>query len=164
VIYFTADTHFGHEAILRHCPERMCAFGDIETMDTTLIDNINNVVGRNDTLYHLGDFCWKNAGHYRQRIRCRKIHVVRGNHDSSSLKKCVSTMNHMLFLKKLKLHACHYPLESWLWSPYNGIHFHGHSHGRLRQINNRLDVGIDSIFKLTGEWRPVSIDEALERT
>ena len=100
MIYFTADTHLGHKAILQHCPYRGEAFGDLHTMNKVFIDSINNTVGRSDTLYHLGDFCWSaaKAGHYRQRINCRKIHIIRGNHDSSSLKSHFSSMNHMVFL------------------------------------------------------------------
>ncbi len=164
MIYFTADTHFGHTSILRHCPARAEAFGDLHTMNKTLIDNINKVVGRNDILWHLGDFCWQasRAGQYRQRINCRQLHVVRGNHDSSSLRTHVSSMELMTFMKNPKIHCCHYPFETWAAIHYGGFHFHGHCHSRLPKIENRLDVGVDSIFALIGEWRPISIDEALE--
>jgi hypothetical protein len=26
-----------------------------------------------------------------------------------------------------------------------------------------MDVGVDNIYRLTGEWRPISLDEILER-
>ncbi len=162
--YWTADTHFGHKAILEHCPERAEAFGDLHTMNKILIDNINAIVGRNDTLRHLGDFCWQasRAGSYRQMINCRKIHVVRGNHDAASLRTHVSSLELMIFLKNPAIHACHWPIESWGAIHYDGIHAHGHCHGRLRKLKNRVDVGVDSIFKLLGEWRPISEDELLE--
>lgn len=162
--FWIADTHFGHKAILKHCPKRLEVFGDLRTMNEVFIDNINKVVGRNDTLRHLGDFCWQasKAGHYRQRINCRKIHVIRGNHDSSSLKIHVSSFEHMVFMKNPKMHLCHYPLESWGAMYHDGIHVHGHCHGRLDQVKNRIDVGIDSIFKLIDEWRPISTSELLE--
>ncbi len=159
--FWTADTHLGHKAILKHCPERM-VFDDIKTMDDILIDNINSEVGKNDTLYHLGDFCWNKAGHYRQRINCREIHVIRGNHDSSSLKTHVSSLELMVFMKIPKIHLCHYPFETWAAMHYGGIHVHGHCHGKLPRVKNRIDVGIDSIFKLIGEWRPISDNELLE--
>ena len=136
MIYWTADTHFGHTTILEHCPERLEAFGDLHTMNKVLIDNINSTVGRNDTLWHLGDFCWQasRAGSYRQRINCRKVHVVRGNHDTPSLKTHVESLEYMVFMKNPKLHLCHYPLESWGSIHYGGIHLHGHCHGRLHKV------------------------------
>lgn len=164
MIWFTADTHFGHKAILEHCPKRLEYFGTLHEMNKSFIDNINKYVQRNDILYHLGDFCWQasRAGHYRQRINCRKIHIVRGNHDSSSLRSHVSSMELMVFLKKYKLHICHYPLESWLWAPYGGIHLHAHCHNRMRKIKNRHDVGMDAIYDLLGEWRPINLEEILK--
>ncbi|MFW9874470.1 MAG: metallophosphoesterase [Candidatus Thorarchaeota archaeon] len=163
MIWFTADTHFGHTSILKHCPKRQEIFNDLHTMNKALIAGINATVDRNDILYHLGDFCWQasRAGHYRQRINCRKIHIIQGNHDSSSLRKHVSSMNHMLFLKKYKMHLCHYPFESWQWFHYGGIHLHGHCHGRMRKIENRIDVGVDAIYDLIGEWRPINLEEIL---
>ena len=168
MIWFTADTHFGHTAILRHQKARKHAFQDIETMDTAFIDSLNKFIKRNDTLYHLGDFCWQasRAGHYRQRINCRKVHVAQGNHDSSSLKAHVSSMNHMIFLKNPKIHMQHYPCVSWPALHYGGVHLYGHCHGTMEdQLNEvwpgrrALDVGFDSIHKLTGAWRPISLDE-----
>jgi calcineurin-like phosphoesterase family protein len=168
MIYFTADTHFGHTAILKHCKPRKRVFGNLADMDEAIIDNINRVVGRNDTLYHIGDFCWQasRAGHYRQRINCRKIHVVRGNHDSSSLRKHVSSLEQEVFIKKYKLHLHHMPVISWQWLHYGGIHLYGHCHGTMEdQLNSiwpkrkAMDVGIDAIQKLTGQWRPISLDE-----
>ena len=171
MIYFTADTHFWHTNILRYCPRRKEVFGDIETMNDAFIDTINASVKPNDTLYHLGDFCWSAAktGSIRQRIKCRKIHVVRGNHDSSSLRSHVSSMDHMVFLKNPKMHLCHYPLASWGGQFYGGYHLHGHCHGRLKlqelenhSVARSMDVGVDAIFNRIGEWRPISIDEVIE--
>ncbi|MBL8880695.1 MAG: hypothetical protein JNG88_16400 [Phycisphaerales bacterium] len=53
MIWFTADTHFGHANIIKHCRR---PFASVEEMDETLLRNINARVGRSDTLYHLGDF------------------------------------------------------------------------------------------------------------
>jgi calcineurin-like phosphoesterase family protein len=162
MIWFTADWHLEHKAIMKHCPERQC-FNTLDDMNTGIIDTLNKYVQKNDILYHLGDFCWQasKVGKFRAKINCRTIHVVQGNHDSGSLKKHVSSFAQMMFLKKLKIHLCHYPLESWLWMHYNGKHLHGHCHGRLKETKNRMDVGIDMAYKLTGEWRPFNLDEIL---
>ena len=173
-VYFTSDTHFAHLGILLHQPNRLNAFECIEEMDAQLINSINNTVKRDDILYHLGDFCWSasRAGHYRQRLNVRQLHIVRGNHDSSSLKQHCSTFSDMLCKKfnGQKIHMLHYPMVSWDALHHGGIHLYGHCHGSMEvQLNmwfpNRkaMDVGVDNIYRLTGEWRPISLDEILGR-
>lgn len=147
MIWFIADTHFGHARILEF-RNLSC----VEEMDTLILESINSRVKRNDILYHLGDFCHKRPGHYRMRINCKQVHLVRGNHDKASWGQYFSTFEHMVFIKKHKLHLCHYPLETWQWMYYRGIHLHGHSHGRLPPQPRRLDVGFDCIG-------PVSLEE-----
>lgn len=174
MIYFTADTHFNHAAILIHQPQRLNAFEYLEEMNTQLIEGINSVVGRNDELYHLGDFVWQasRAGHFRQRLNVRQLHIIRGNHDSSSLKQHCSTFQDMLVWKRhpIKIHMLHYPMVSWCALHYGGLHLYGHCHGSMEnQLDGMfpgrkaMDVGIDNIHRLTGEWRPISLDEVLER-
>lgn len=178
MIFFTADTHFGHPGILIHQSKRINAFECIEEMDAQLVDQINATVGRNDELWHLGDFCWQasRAGSYRQRINVRKLHMCRGNHDSNSLRKHVSSIKDMVCRKfeskgkSFKIHLCHYPLLSWRALHYGGIHLYGHSHGlyedQLNQMfpgRRAMDVGVDVIHRLTGEWRPISLDEIIDR-
>ena len=52
-IFFTADTHFGHKNIIRYCQR---PFVDVDEMNEILITNWNNVVGKEDIIFHLGDF------------------------------------------------------------------------------------------------------------
>jgi calcineurin-like phosphoesterase family protein len=176
MIWFTADTHFGHTGILTHQLERLNAFECVEEMDTQLIDQINSLVRPNDELWHLGDFCWKasRAGHYRQRLNVRKLYMCQGNHDSNSLRNHVSGMKDMVCSKFIygdetfKIHMCHYPLLSWRALHYGSIHLYGHSHGtyedKLDEIfpgRRAMDVGVDSLFRLTGMWRPICLDEVI---
>lgn len=53
MIFFTADTHFGHARIIGFCSR---PFADIGQMDLSLIGNWNERVGPHDIVYHLGDF------------------------------------------------------------------------------------------------------------
>lgn len=178
MIWFSADWHFGHPGVLIHQPDRLNAFECAEEMDAQLIDNINALVKPNDDLYFLGDYCWKatRAGHYRQRLNVRKLHICQGNHDSGSLSKHASNFWDMHRRKfnndgtNYKIHMCHYPLLSWQGLHSGGLHLYGHSHGRYeKQLEvmhpgrRAMDVGIDNIHRLTGEWRPISLPEVIDR-
>ena len=54
-IYFTSDTHFRHSRIIELCNR---PFGDVEEMNEVMIANWNRVVGKDDIIFHLGDFCF----------------------------------------------------------------------------------------------------------
>jgi calcineurin-like phosphoesterase family protein len=180
VIWFSADWHFGHEGILTHQLKRDEAFDSVEEMDNTLIDGINAVVDADDILYFMGDFGWRanRYGHYRHRLNVRQLHIVRGNHDKASLARYCSTFNDMLHRKfsvpglehRVKVHMAHYPILSWDALHHGGIHLYGHCHGMIEGNFDRIypgrramDVGIDNIHKLTGEWRPISLGEVIDR-
>lgn len=83
-LYFTSDTHFGHKHILEFCHR---PFSSIEEHDKALIENWNNVVGPDDTVFHLGDFgfggfpFWKNI---REQLNGHIILII-GNHDWKNL-------------------------------------------------------------------------------
>lgn len=79
-IWFTADTHFGHGNVIRY---NQRPFSSVSEMDNALIENWNEVVQPNDTIYHLGDFTLlgkKLAENYFQRLNGR-IHVIPDGHD-----------------------------------------------------------------------------------
>lgn len=51
---------------------------------------------------------------------------------------------------------------------HGGYHLYGHCHSTFEKKLNALfigrkamDVGIDNIHRLLGEWRPISLDEVL---
>ena len=172
MIWFTADPHLGHPGILKHQPDR--AFATIGGMDSAIIDNINSVVKPNDILWILGDVFWKasRAGHYRQRLKVRELHVVQGNHDANSLRNHVSSMDTMSYIKigQQKFHLSHYPHVTWRGRTHGSIHLYGHSHGSVEdQLNSiwpdrkAMDVGIDYAKRVLGEFRPFSLDEILAR-
>lgn len=78
--YYIADCHFGHQAILRldHIP-----FTDIQQMEEAMTTLWNAAVGKNDTVYILGDFCWNKADEWLsilRRLNGQKV-LIKGNHD-----------------------------------------------------------------------------------
>jgi len=80
--WFTSDFHFGHRNIIQYCNRPFASTGE---MDAAILANLNRQVGENDQLYFLGDFCIggpEKARQYRDRIVCRNVHFVEGNHAS----------------------------------------------------------------------------------
>ena len=53
-VFFTSDTHFNHTNIIRFCNR---PFKDVSHMNEMIISNWNRVVGSEDIVFHLGDFC-----------------------------------------------------------------------------------------------------------
>lgn len=145
MIYFTADTHFGHANILKHCDR---PWKRIRSHDEDIVANWNAVVRPSDTVYHLGDFAYRCAKHYVEDIYRRlngTIYVIPGGHDYKyqSIYNLLAPLYTVMGLRQ-PIVLCHYPLLTW-WNVRRGaVHLHGHCHGRVAREGRRLDVGVDS--------------------
>lgn len=169
MIWFTADTHFAHTNIIRHCQR---PFTSIEEMDETLLKNINERVKRSDTLYHLGDFAFRGAkpAVYRDRIVCRRLILILGNHDpqtaagypKADFAAHFSEVHPLLRIKvpvngvSQVIVLCHYALRVWDRAHYGTWHLFGHSHGTLPDDPNARswDIGVDR-----NAFLPLSLDD-----
>lgn len=127
-----------------------------------MFDNINEVVGRDDTLYILGDFCFKGKKplDYRVRINCQNIHLIFGNHDKRTdyfVNDVVTDMNGFSSIQEVKeiiycnqrIFLSHYAHRTWAASHKGSFHCYGHTHSKLDsedKISSRktLDVGVDN--------------------
>lgn len=78
--WLTSDSHFGHDKIRGYCNR---PFKTVEEMDETIISNWNKLVAYNDTVFHLGDFAFRNPELYKGRLNGTIIHI-KGNHDDVS--------------------------------------------------------------------------------
>ena len=181
--WFTADTHLGHANIVKLClrpfltqTEEERAREDprgnwrvstetVDRHDAALIDAINAAVQPEDTLWVLGDFCWgklEEAKAYRERIACRNVNLVWGNHDHRSIEPAfaktieqgmVSADGHKIWLN-------HYPMRSWHKSFHGSWHLYGHVHSRLQHEDEQTpwllakDVGVDAC-----DYKPMSIED-----
>ncbi len=168
--WWTADTHLDHDAILRHQPDRK--FSCVEEMNEIFLQDTAKVVKPGDTIIHAGDWVWRNSkiGHFRARYPRRiQFHLVKGNHDSNSCRKHVSSLQDALFTKVggYEFHVCHYPIWTWRKADRGSFHVHGHSHGSadqilpLRPFKNVMDVGIDVAYRIFGVWRPFATEEVI---
>ena len=159
MIYFTADCHFGHQNIIEYCKR---PFDNVHIMDQVMLDNINEVVGAKDTLYILGDFCFKGKKplEYRLRIVCQDIHLILGNHDKRTdfyPSDLVTDMNGFSSIQEVKeiiycnqrIYLSHYAHRTWPASHKGSWMFYGHTHSKLDHEDRAskrktLDVGVDN--------------------
>ncbi len=83
-VFFTSDTHFFHDGIIRHADR---PFADVGQMNEALICNWNRVVPRNGIVFHLGDFCMGEEEQWNEVLDRLKgeIYLVFGNHDRRML-------------------------------------------------------------------------------
>jgi calcineurin-like phosphoesterase family protein len=183
-LWFTSDTHYNHSNICSTTtkwtdPSTLREFKSLEHMNNTLVANINEKVGQDDILFHLGD--WSFGGfdkiqEFRDRIICKNIHLVLGNHDHhidnnhENIQSVFNSVNKYVELVvsfnvgtpsryDVNFVLMHYPIASWNNMARGAIHLHGHVHFepsiRLQQ-GKMMDVGVDG-----NNLYPISINEVL---
>ena len=167
-VWIISDTHFGHKNICRgvtawRLPDGSIPisqtrdFDSISEMNEIIVNNINSVVGQDDVLIHLGDWSFggfENIKIFRDRIVCKEIHLILGNHDEhieknrDGVQELFASVNHYtkLMYKFETLVLMHYPIDSWDGLNKGHIHLHGHCHLPQQKVfgkGRRMDVGID---------------------
>lgn len=128
--WFTSDTHFGHTNILEYEKEAR-PFSSLEEMHERLIDNWNSVVRPNDTVYHLGDFCFgKKNIDIAGRLQGKK-RLVMGNHDtyaSADYLKHFDKLYGVFYWKMCVL--THIPVHPENLGSRAFLNLHGHLHSK----------------------------------
>jgi calcineurin-like phosphoesterase family protein len=167
-VWIISDTHYGHKNICRgvtawRLPDGSIPisqtrdFKTIEQMNESIVNNINSVVGQDDVLIHLGDWSFggfENVKIFRDRIVCKEIHLILGNHDHhiennrGDCQELFTSVNHYtkLMYKFETFVLMHYPMSSWDGLNKGHSHLHGHVHlpTNLRfGKGKKMDVGID---------------------
>ena len=158
--FFTADTHFGHANVIRHCGR---PFGDVHAMNHAMTESWNAVVRPGDVVYHLGDFAYRFKGDLRalfDRLHGEK-HLVAGNHDRpETLSLPWASVRELVHatVDGQRMTLCHYPMMSWPHLHRGAIHLYGHVHGRIPATGRACDVGVD-----VWAMRPASLAEIQAR-
>ena len=167
-VWLCSDSHYGHKNICRGVTswrlpdgripiEKTRDFDTIEQMNEAIVDGINSVVGQDDVLIHLGDFSFggfENIQKFRDRIICKEIHRILGNHDThiennkGDVQELFTSVNHYtrLLYKNKTFVLSHFPISSWDSLNKGHIHLHGHVHlpTNLRfGKGKKMDVGFD---------------------
>ena len=170
-LFFTSDTHYNHANICSsttqwESPVTCRKFKSLEHMNNTLVCNINEVVGQDDILFHLGD--WSFGGFeqielFRNQIVCRNVHIITGNHDhhiENNREGCQSLFSSVnkymnltvkrgvgtLLAEQVRFALMHFPIASWDNMAKGAIHLHGHVHfppNKRIGVGKMMDVGVD---------------------
>ena len=132
-VYFTSDTHFYHSNIIGFCKR---PFKNVEDMNETLIENWNRVVGQDDIVFHLGDFCL-GGSHEWTKILNRlngKIYLILGNHDLKNIRQGyasrfeLTSMQMHIEVDKQKIYLNHCPPLCYGGAYGNTWQLFGHVH------------------------------------
>lgn len=183
-VWFTSDTHYNHSNFCSSTSQwsdksKTRVFESLQDMNDTIVKNINDLVCKNDYLFHLGDFSFggiEYISEFRKRINCKNVHLILGNHDlhisnnDDNVQRYFSTVKDYLYLKinrqvnnqtiKERFVLFHYPIASWNGLHRGVIHLHGHTHlpKEIRISKGKsMDVGIDG-----NDYFPILMEEVLD--
>ncbi len=175
--WFTSDLHFGHANIIRYCDR---PFGDVDEMDAAIVEQWNETVAPDDTVWVLGDValgriteslaliadlngtklllagnhdrCWSGHAHRAEGWTERYIDAGFADVEQGSMR---------LALAGHDVVACHFPyrgdshdLDRYVDErPVDSGEWlvHGHVHERWRQRGRMINVGSD-----VWDFRPVA--------
>lgn len=169
MIFYIADTHFGHENVTVFAGR---PYVSVEEMNTDLIRRWNDKVREKDTVYVLGDMFFRCdcAEEILSQLKGEK-HLLVGNHDGSWMTKFDATpyfksINNMITVSVGSVGAtlCHFPLVTWPHMKRTYM-IHGHLHNEtnfdfwhvLRDNDRILNAGVD----ING-FEPVTLEEMIE--
>lgn len=147
-IWFTSDTHFSHQRTLDLSKR---PYNSVSEMNMDMVIKWNSLVGRDDTVYHLGDF-----GNYGfRKVLNGRIILLLGNYERKDIEDSIVTIeeleNKYLFetvvdSKSLKQLIADKKYEL-VHEPTNAItdvfKLFGHIHKLQMVKRNGLNVGVD---------------------
>lgn len=171
MIFYTADLHLSHEAIIRYCNR---PFETVEEMNETIVRNWNAVVRKPDDVYIIGDVLFKlkeSSPLYLDRLNGIK-HLIRGNHDVQNLKKerfaeQFASIDDYLVIRdqQRKVVLFHYPIVEWEGYFDGAYHMYGHIHNSdnkanqiMKDIPNAFNAGLD-----LNDFTPQPLSQLIER-
>ena len=172
--FFTADTHFGHKALLTLGKGR--PFSNIVEHDETIIKKWNDKVSKSDDVYIIGDMFWGmrefQIQSYMDKLKGHK-HLIIGNHDKLGEYVKSNRFTEITQYKEMRFHDTevilnHFPIFEWDGFYYGSYHLYGHTHNTLnlaeytlkreRPNGNCWDVGVDN-----NDYEPVTFDDIKEK-
>jgi calcineurin-like phosphoesterase family protein len=172
-VFYISDTHFDHANIIKLANR---PFADVDLMNKVMVDNWNNVVGKDDFVHHLGDFAWKNPEMWLNQLNGRII-FYEGNHDKgmkeaiarrqlttsfNDYRKYDEVEDHVPELGKIKIVLFHYPIVEWNGMFRGSYHFYGHVHTNpLREMPINWKARAWNVGAECLDYRPQTAEEII---
>ena len=171
MIFYTADLHLSHEAVIRYCGR---PFETAEEMNEAIVANWNAVVKKSDDVYIIGDVLFKlktDSPLYLDRMNGVK-HLIIGNHDRQNLKKdrfreLFASIDEYLVIddEGRRVVMFHYPIVEWEGFFRGAYHLYGHIHNSdntankvMSTIPNAFNAGVD-----LNDFTPQTLSQLIER-
>ena len=167
-VWFTSDTHFGHENIIRFCNR---PFINAAEMNAELIRRWRETVPDDGIIFHLGDFAHGSSRLWNDILNALPGHkyLILGNHDMKAIRQ--GFMSHFeLVTQQMTIRVGgqaivlnHNPFICYggsyrdVWQLFGHVHsgpasHTGLDHPRLKMLFPRqYDVGVDN-----NDYRPIS--------
>lgn len=163
-IFFTSDNHFMHFNVIEYCNR---PFESSDQMSKVMIQNWNSVVGKEDIIFILGDFCFSGSAQWSWLLDTLNgtKYLVWGNHDkgvpSTKFERMDNIINLLILDPEIKdgqrISLCHYPMLSWYQSHKGSWQLFGHVHGKLSN-KSLADDGFDITKAVTPRQLDVGVD------
>ena len=134
-IFLISDTHFNHNKPFLYEPR---GFHSVQEMNETIINNWNNTIHPDDTVYLLGDVMLGNLEEGLRLIKSLNGHIrlAIGNHDTDvRLTAFKNIFEDIQFGYKLSFHnkvflLTHYPTLTGNFDNSKTFSIHGHTHNK----------------------------------
>lgn len=188
--WWSSDFHIDHKRIILYCMRKFMTKAEhkalveaqaisedavkrvyisdetVNRMNDAIFDNLNSMVAADDTFYYLGDMAFVREAdalkRIRDRINCRNVIFITGNHDKQYLVEQVFETHSQLEVEVdgIKIFMRHIPDLDRRWTNPKHWHFFGHHHSNInntilkeRANEYLIDVGVDC-----NDFKPFSFD------
>ena len=161
--WIISDLHFGHINVIKYSNR---PFSDVDEMNKELIKKWNNIVGKDDLVYVLGDFTLfhrlDKIKEYTQALNGRKI-LIMGNHDTRKPKDYIEAGFIQAIRKPIMVEPgvilMHEPFYDDKLIAKNYIYFFGHVHTKTCCMDNLPNCKCVCAERL--DYKPINFDQAL---
>ena len=161
-VFVTSDHHFYHTNIIKYCNR---PFLNIENMNNELIKRWNNVIAKEDIVYHLGDFFLGNKKEISRIVNLLhgKIRLIMGNHDHASIRNYYEYGFNEVYRKPVILiqynvilsHAPIINIDKY--GILKNIHGHIHNSSSVNFTHTSYNACVE-----VNDYKPILIDDALK--